>query len=165
MGKVRKIILWVLSVLTGVGIVFSGICIWLQSKRNSSVSIIGGTDGPTSVFIARNARDFTTLYMATVLLILVTAFAFWLMSGIPLWDRTEVFFTMDMGEFSRAEKILSRHKIPYRSKIVRHTTRNNQMLGRIGENENCNATYAVYTEKKNAEEARYHLSQEMGRQE
>ena len=64
---------------------------------------------------------------------------------IPIWDRTEVFFTMDMGEFAKAERILSSHKIPYRSKIVRHTTRNNQMLGRIGENENCNATYAVYT--------------------
>lgn len=131
---------------------------------NSAVSVIGGSDGPASVFIAGNVKDFTTLYMATVLLILLTAFAFWLMGGIPLWDRTEVFFTMDMGEFSRAEKILARHKIPYRSKIVRHSSRIERIPGRIGENDNCNATYAVYTEKKNAEEAEYHLCQEMGRQ-
>ena len=165
MGRTRKIILWILCVLSGVGIVISAICIWLQNKLNTAVSVIGRSDGPTSIFIAGSARDFTVVYMAAILLILVTALTFWLIGGIPIWDRTEVFFTMDMGEFARAERILSGHKIRYRSKIVRHTTRNNQMLGRIGENENCNATYAVYTEKKNAEEAKYHLSQEMGRQE
>ena len=165
MGRTRKIILWILSVLSGVGIVISAICIWLQNKLNTAVSVIGRSDGPTSIFIAGSARDFTVVYMAAILLILVTALTFWLIGGIPIWDRTEVFFTMDMGEFAREERILSGHKIRYRSKIVRHTTRNNQMLGRIGENENCNATYAVYTEKKNAEEAKYHLSQEMGRQE
>ena len=145
MGRTRKIILWILSVLSGVGIVISAICIWLQNKLNAAVSVIGRSDGPTSIFIAGSARDFTVVYMAAILLILVTALTFWLIGGIPIWDRTEVFFTMDMGEFARAERILSGHK--------------------IRENENCNATYAVYTEKKNAEEAKYHLSQEMGRQE
>lgn len=36
----------------GVGVIIAGIGIFLKIKKNIAVSIIGGEDGPTSVFVA-----------------------------------------------------------------------------------------------------------------
>lgn len=47
---------YITLLLIGIGIistgVFIGVAMWIARKKPASVAIIGGTDGPTSIFLA-----------------------------------------------------------------------------------------------------------------
>lgn len=63
---------WLFRVLLAfsvLGLIVSGIGCW---KKAAAVSIIGGADGPTSIFIAGKINS-TPVYVVTALFILATA--------------------------------------------------------------------------------------------
>lgn len=161
MKKARKAILWILSVLSGVGIVLSLLTIRMTHKVENTISIIGGADGPTSVFVAGRAVGFMPLYIATAILVLALLIIFCLPSELTFWNRQEVFITMEIEQYIKAKEILLNKGIAFDVRIKRHTGRDAHILGRLGESENNNTTYSLYTDKKTAEEARYHLNQEL----
>lgn len=68
MKKGTKILFWVLSACSVLGIIAS-VLGW--RKKASAISIIGGADGPTSIFIAGKVNS-GPVYMLTALLILAT---------------------------------------------------------------------------------------------
>lgn len=47
---------YIILLLIGIGIistgVFIGVAMWIARKKPASVAIIGGADGPTSIFLA-----------------------------------------------------------------------------------------------------------------
>ena len=69
MKKGTKRLFWVLSACSVLGIIASVIG-W--RKKASAISIIGGADGPTSIFIAGKI-NYTPVYLLTALLILAAA--------------------------------------------------------------------------------------------
>ncbi len=70
MKKGLKTGLIILSLITVAGIASSIVCF---RGNNTAVSIIGGADGPTSIFIAGKIGNSTTLYIITGLCIIATA--------------------------------------------------------------------------------------------
>ena len=67
MKKIVAIILGIIGIIVVVGGMMTKI------KRNASVSIIGGADGPTAIFLAGKVEDgwFVTVMITGVILILV----------------------------------------------------------------------------------------------
>jgi LPXTG-motif cell wall-anchored protein len=62
-----------LGIIAGIlGIVLAVIGIVLKQKENTAVSVIGGADGPTSIFIAGklNVDNFIMIVVGIILLIL-----------------------------------------------------------------------------------------------
>ncbi len=70
MKKGFKAGLIILALISVVGIAASIRCFRVN---NTAVSIIGGADGPTSIFIAGKIGNSTTLYIITGLCIIATA--------------------------------------------------------------------------------------------
>ena len=70
MKKGLKTGLIILSLISVAGIAASIMCLW---GNNTAVSIIGGADGPTSVFIAGKIGNSTVIYIITGLCISATA--------------------------------------------------------------------------------------------
>lgn len=69
MKKGTKRLFRVLLAFSVLGLIISGIGCW---KKAAAVSIIGGADGPTSIFIAGKINS-TPVYVVTSLLILAAA--------------------------------------------------------------------------------------------
>ena len=70
MKKGLKTGLIILSLISVAGIAASIMCLW---GNNTAVSIIGGADGPTSIFIAGKIGNSTVIYIVTGLCIIATA--------------------------------------------------------------------------------------------
>ena len=70
MKKGLKTGLIILSLISVAGIAASIKCLW---GNKTAVSIIGGADGPTSVFIAGKIGNSTVIYIITGLCIIATA--------------------------------------------------------------------------------------------
>ena len=73
MKKGLKTGLIILSLISVAGIAASIMCLW---GNNTAVSIIGGADGPTSVFIAGKIGNSTVIYIITGLCIIATFFGY-----------------------------------------------------------------------------------------
>lgn len=70
MKKGLKAGLIILALISAAGIAASIRCLW---GNNTAVSIIGGADGPTSIFIAGKIGNSTVLYIVTGLCIIAMA--------------------------------------------------------------------------------------------
>lgn len=72
----KKILLVILSVLSSLLVVASIFVMWLSGMINVPITI-DGEDGPTSIFIAGGIENDTILYVATVVVIIITLTVFW----------------------------------------------------------------------------------------
>lgn len=74
--KIQKVLLKVMVIISGCGIVLSGITVFLtggSSERiTRTVSVLGGADGPTSIFIAGKVGSSLPLYIITGVLAAAT---------------------------------------------------------------------------------------------
>ncbi len=71
-----------LGIIAGIlGIVLAGICIVLEQKENTAVSVIGGADGPTSIFIAGKLNGGNFIFMIVVGIILL------ILAGVIFYKR------------------------------------------------------------------------------
>lgn len=70
-GK-EKFIICVLGILSGAGIILSALGLYFKEKEAAAISIIGGADGPTSIFIAGKINDMP-VYVGTAVILLITA--------------------------------------------------------------------------------------------
>lgn len=71
-----KVIGLILSVLTAAGILLSCASLYIDKQAQGAVSIIGGADGPTAIYVAGKIGDATIIYIVTVLMIIITAVYF-----------------------------------------------------------------------------------------
>ena len=63
-----------MGIIAGIlGIVLAVICIVLKQKENAAVSVIGGADGPTSIYIAGklNGDNFVFLIVIGIILLVL----------------------------------------------------------------------------------------------
>ena len=78
MKRKEKMVGFILGIITGAAVILSlgGLlrngALNLAKKEAAAVSIIGGADGPTAIFIAGKI-DFTPVYIGTAILVLITA--------------------------------------------------------------------------------------------
>lgn len=68
-----KVIGLILSVLTAGGILLSCVSLYMDKQAQGAISIIGGADGPTAIYVACKTGDFTSVYFVTVLMVIITA--------------------------------------------------------------------------------------------
>lgn len=71
-----KVIGLILSVLTAAGILLSCASLYIDKQVQGAVSIIGGADGPTAIYVAGKIGDATVIYIVTVLMMIITAVYF-----------------------------------------------------------------------------------------
>lgn len=71
-----KVIGLILSVLTAAGILLSCVSLYIDKQTQGAISIIGGADGPTAIYIACKTGDSTSVYVVTVLMVIITAVYF-----------------------------------------------------------------------------------------
>ena len=67
-GKIMSCLLGVMLICTG---------IWMKRKKAMSIAIIGGADGPTSVFIAGKVPDSAGVGLEAVGILLLLLFLIW----------------------------------------------------------------------------------------
>ena len=72
MKRKEKMVGFILGIITGAAVILSLGGRYLAKKDAAAVSIIGGADGPTAIFIAGKI-DFTPVYIGTAILVLITA--------------------------------------------------------------------------------------------
>ena len=71
-----------LGIIAGIlGIVLAVIGIVLKQKENTAVSVIGGADGPTSIFIAGTLNGDNFIFMIVVGIILL------ILAGVIFYKR------------------------------------------------------------------------------
>ena len=71
-----------LGIIAGIlGIVLAVIGIVLKQKENTAVSVIGGADGPTSIFIAGKLNGDNFIFMIVVGIILL------ILAGVIFYKR------------------------------------------------------------------------------
>ena len=66
---------WIVVIIAILGIILAGFGISAKIKGAASVGIIGGADGPTTVFVAGNVGDLFSIGVIIVAIILVVAVA------------------------------------------------------------------------------------------
>lgn len=71
-----KVIGLILSVLTAGGILLSCASLYIDKQTQGAISVIGGADGPTAIYIACKTGDATSVYVATALMVIITAVYF-----------------------------------------------------------------------------------------
>lgn len=71
-----KVIGLILSVLTAAGVLLSLASLYIEKQAQGAVSIIGGADGPTAIYVAFKTGDATSVYVVTVLMVIITAVYF-----------------------------------------------------------------------------------------
>ena len=64
---------WIVVIIAILGIILAGFGISAKIKGAASVGIIGGADGPTTVFVAGNVGDLFSIGVIIVGIILVVA--------------------------------------------------------------------------------------------
>lgn len=89
----KKIYLILMTMITAISMLFSSLCLWgehffknriltLVEKQTldakSNIDIIGGADGPTSIFIATKTSNHsaTILYIITICLMIITVVSY-----------------------------------------------------------------------------------------